>query len=214
MRKLLMENGDGDLVLLSTTPSHLRGVLRWLASRGDPSLEKLCAPLADEIALEEKVQEQQERRYGEPIVVLKAGRLEAAGTREGEELSLAEVDRYLGFKYCAAQMALQRAKKDGSFVGMLLKDTCPFTDKEIENDENKAEDKRIAVGREVRFCRVSDFPLLFEKYPEAAERWTKNKAREEFEKLPQAEQDRIRAEEHAAFIAARNAKYAAEGGAQ
>lgn len=225
--KLQIVTGDGDIVLLSETLATARGVLRWLAKLGDPDLREQCAALADRVAAEERraatlLRQTQttaqaregQRGHGEPVVILKAGLLEKSCIREGEELSLAEVDRYLEFKYCAAQMALQRGRKDGSLVGILFKDKCGYSADEMERDGNKEAEKESSVAREVRFCRVSDLDQVFEKYPEAASRWNKNKAREEFDKLPAEEQKKIRDAEDAAFRAERDAKFAAEGGAQ
>ena len=172
MMKLLLENGDGDTVLLSENLSYIRGVLRWLVSRGAPDLAALCGPLADECRREEAgirkagtlaSAREGERQWGEPVIILEPGKLQRQ-LRPGDEISLNSLDELGEFKYAAAQMALQRARKDGTFVGILFKGLRV----RVLGSEDEF------VPHEVRFCRVSDMVRVFDLYPEACAAWKKN----------------------------------------
>ncbi len=46
------------------------------------------------------------------VILTPGSALEASDVREGDELSLKEIDTFAGFTYCAAQMALQRAQAE------------------------------------------------------------------------------------------------------
>lgn len=195
MTNIILDDGDGGEILLTVeSPRAMSEFLRRASATlglGDDQRTalqmraKLYTLASEQHSVVARREEKAalslagERQHGEPVVILDPG---TSSLALGEELSLAELDVRLGFKYAAAAMALQRAKVRFSDVAFLAK---PKERKKLmlnslvaeygEKDGQKEFLKWEAALVDVTFCRVSSVLQTAEKYSDAVAAWRKSK---------------------------------------